>query len=257
MKRKTLSGAVKGIPRFSRSGFRIYMRSMNETRTTSPRKREISAAAYPCLPPHCREAVAARLLPPVETLLDLGCGEGRFLLETRGKYRRGLGLDADIAALRAALRRGLPVALADLEAGEFPSRPVAAAVCLDVIEHVRDPRVLLGRIRRALRDGGLLILSTPNIRQWRRLLTLALRGSFPPSSSRTASGYDGGHLHYFTAADLLSLLRGAGFQPLRLKGIFPRKGFGRLIGRFPFLSSARPAVEFLAAGVVVMARKAP
>lgn len=208
------------------------------------------------LPPHCREAVAARLLPAAETLVDVGCGEGRFLIEARGKYGRGLGIDADPERLRAARDRGASVVRADIESGELPCRAVAAAVCLDVIEHVRDPGALIGRIGRTLDAGGVLLLSTPNIRYWSRLAALVLKGSFPPTSSRPGAESDGGHLHYFTVRDLLALLSANGFTPRRVEGVYSRRGpLSFFIRLFPRISGCRPAVEFLAPGMVILAEK--
>lgn len=209
------------------------------------------------LPPHCREAVAARLLPSVETIVDVGCGEGRFLVEARGKYRSGMGIDADPERLRAARDRGASAVRADIESGELPCRAVAAAACLDVIEHVRDPASLLARIGRSLRPGGLLILSTPNIHYWTRLAARALGGPFPRTSSRPGAENDGGHLHYFTVRDMRDLLSENGFAPRRVEGVCSRRGpLAFLLRRFPGISGLGPAVEFLAPGMVILAEKA-
>ena len=46
--------------------------------------------------------------------------------------------------------------LAELEAGRFD-----AVICLDVLEHVPDPPLLVGQMARCLRPGGYLIASAP------------------------------------------------------------------------------------------------
>lgn len=208
------------------------------------------------LPPHCREAVAARMLPPVETLIDVGCGVGRFLAEARGKYRTGMGVDADPQSLRSARGKGAFVAQAEIEEAELPCREMTAAACLDVIEHVRDPGRLLGKIGRVLRPGGLLLVSTPNIRYWTRLAARLFRGSFPRTSSRPGTENDGGHLHYFTVGDMVALLSGNGFAPLRVEGVYSRRGpLAFFVRRFPGISALRPAVEFLSPGMVILAEK--
>ena len=208
------------------------------------------------LPVHCREAVAARLLPPVETIVDVGCGEGRFLAEARGKCRSGMGMDADPERLRAARDRGASVVRADIESGELPCRALAAAACLDVIEHVRDPGALIGRIGRSLRPGGVLLISTPNIRYWTRIVARLLGGSFPRTSSRPGAENDGGHLHYFTVGDMVALLSASGFTARRVEGVYSRRGpLAFLIRLFPGISGLRPAVEFLSPGMVILAEK--
>jgi len=208
------------------------------------------------LPPHCREAVAARLLPSVERLIDVGCGEGRFLTQTRGKAHLALGIDADEEKLRIARGRGVCVVRGDIETGELPCRGASAAACLDVIEHVRDPGALLGKIGRALSSGGLLLLSTPNIRYWTRMGARALGGSFPRTSSRPGTENDGGHLHYFTVGDMVALLSAHGFTTQRIEGVYSRRGpLAFFIRIFPGISGCRPAVEFLAPGMVILAEK--
>ena len=86
----------------------------------------------------------------------------------------------------------------------------AACSCLDVIEHVPDPLRLLRELRRVLKPGGQLVLSTPNIRCFRHIVRLLFSGRFPRTSDDDFV-WGGGHLHYFTRKDMLGLLGTAGF----------------------------------------------
>jgi 2-polyprenyl-3-methyl-5-hydroxy-6-metoxy-1,4-benzoquinol methylase len=105
-------------------------------------------------------------------LLDLGAGMGGFAVAaaqggarvTVCEYNRAY---CTIIRLRAA-RHGLrvPVANAAGEALPLPSSSFDAAVCWDVIEHVRDPRLVLAELGRVLRPGGTALLTVINRRAW-------------------------------------------------------------------------------------------
>jgi 2-polyprenyl-3-methyl-5-hydroxy-6-metoxy-1,4-benzoquinol methylase len=105
-------------------------------------------------------------------LLDLGAGMGGFAVAAA---RRGARVSVceynraycAIIRLRAA-RHGLrfPIANAAGEALPLPDRAFDAVVCWDVIEHVRDPRLVLAELARVLRPGGTALLTVINRRAW-------------------------------------------------------------------------------------------
>lgn len=167
-----------------------------------------------------RLVAGATILPVADRLLDVGCGDGSLVLLLQKKARLVLGVDRAFSACREASTKGILAQCGDLHARHLPYRDSVfdAVACLDVIEHVLDPRHLLLEVARVLRPRGILVLTTPNIRHYAFILTL-IRGQFPRTSS-APEGYDGGHLHYFTFADVRHLLEEAGFVAIEEFGLY-------------------------------------
>jgi SAM-dependent methyltransferase len=147
-----------------------------------------------------------RGLEPVRSALDVGCGDGRLSAHLRAE-RLTLADVSDVALERAA-RRLPDAAVARLE----PDAPLPLddnafdlVLCAETLEHVRDLQLLLSEIRRVLRPGGRLAITTP---AHSRLAGLAIlvRGFervFPPLSP---------HLRFLTRRSLARLLEDLGFE---------------------------------------------
>jgi 2-polyprenyl-3-methyl-5-hydroxy-6-metoxy-1,4-benzoquinol methylase len=97
-------------------------------------------------------------------LLDVGCGDGRFLLAAQGRGWNVSGIE--IAEENALLCRDvfrLDVHAVTLEEASFDDGRFDVVRLNQVIEHVPSPLDLLREIKRVLRPGGLLSLATVNI----------------------------------------------------------------------------------------------
>jgi len=99
---------------------------------------------------------------PAGRLLDVGCGDGRMLDLASQLGWTATGLDFDPAAAQSARSRGLDAIEGSyVRVSEF-SREFDCIICSHVLEHVHDPVDLLRRIGGALKEGGTLLLATPN-----------------------------------------------------------------------------------------------
>ncbi len=102
-------------------------------------------------------------------LLDVGCGDGRFLslLREFGHPDWELaGLEFDESAIAKCREMGFETFAERVE--DFAEKPEQqarydAVVMLQLIEHVEDPALICERVRSLLRPGGVFIIETPNL----------------------------------------------------------------------------------------------
>ncbi len=149
-----------------------------------------------------------------DRVLDVGCGEGRFASELAAAGASVLGLD--IAAEPLARARARDPALELLlvpAAGPWPLEDASFDVVWagEVIEHVEDTGAWLSEVRRSLRSGGRLLLSTPAHGRGRMLKLAASRAAF-------ARHFDplGDHLRFYSRDTLAALIESFGFESVEV-----------------------------------------
>jgi len=101
-------------------------------------------------------------------LLEVGCGDGDFLVTAEAEGWQVTGVEYSAAAcetVRSRLKTGA-VHCGELPQIALPAEQFDLCVLSDVIEHVRDPLVFLREIHRVLRPGGALFIATPSIDSW-------------------------------------------------------------------------------------------
>lgn len=113
--------------------------------------------------PRAEAAAAAVLgLLPADagTLLDLGCGTGIVTARLTRPGLRVLGADASHGMAAAALRRGVPVALADAVRLPVSTGSLDAVTAVWLLHLLREPGLVpavIAEAARVLRPGGVLI----------------------------------------------------------------------------------------------------
>lgn len=119
-------------------------------------------------------------LRPGQRLLDVGCGDGGFHAPLRRRGVRVVGLDRSAGMVRAAAggagaeADGPPaqVLLGDAQALPIGDAAVDCALASHMLYHVPDVRAALREVRRVLRPGGRVVLTTNAADHSRRLYAL-------------------------------------------------------------------------------------
>jgi SAM-dependent methyltransferase len=196
-----------------------------------------------------------------DLVLDLGCGDGSWLDTIGPRYRSAIGIDISRDGMdsRTGDAPSWRFIKADLGEGLPFENGIADAIRANqVIEHVRDPRALAVEAHRVLRPGGLLFLTTPNIRYVRHLVRLALFGRGPMTSAHVpgpSREWDDGHLHYFTPGDLRRIVFAAGFSSILVSGLIAPTGRLQVLRPIAAtLSGYAPIREFLSGNTLLVAR---
>ncbi len=155
-------------------------------------------------------------------VLEIGCGIGNF---TRTILDRelvvGLDVETDCVALHREAHAGVPnVVSLTLDAaepaavGELAAYGVDSAVCLNVLEHIRDDHQTLRNLWQVLPDRGRLILVVP-----------AFPALYGPIDNLL------GHYRRYTKGSMRSLAHATGFEPVCLHYV-------NLVGYFGWWANA-------------------
>lgn len=146
-------------------------------------------------------------------LLDCGAGHGALLAEARARGLEAAGLEVSGAAIARAdeSHPGVDLRQHSVEDLPWPIEPSSwdVVVSFEVIEHLLEPRALLGGARSALVRGGALFISTPYHGLVKNMAVAAFR-------FESHFAVDGDHIRFFTDRALRRLLETNGFEVLEI-----------------------------------------
>jgi ubiquinone/menaquinone biosynthesis C-methylase UbiE len=173
-------------------------------------------------------------LPDGARLLDVGCGTGNLLERLGGRFECA-GCDPAEEMLRRARVRnpGVELKVAPAEELPFEDDRFDAALCIEVVRYLSDPRPALRELGRVLRPGGLALVT---------FAPLATTSLYPLLNALTSRvrlpGLTHVRQHFHTVRGVERLLAGAGFARVEVSA--------RYFGPFIYLNRvSRPATSAL------------
>jgi SAM-dependent methyltransferase len=140
------------------------------------------------------------------SILDVGCGTGRFLAfaQAQGWDTTGLELCAEVGRETAARLR-CQVHLGSVFEADLPKETFDVVTMFDCIEHLEGPVQALEICRQVLKPGGVLVVTTPNFQGIGRLMLGPEAVGIWPDT----------HIIYFGPRSLRFALRQAKFDHIR------------------------------------------
>lgn len=160
------------------------------------------------------------LIPECRRLLDIGCGDGKLIINFASKKTEECwGIDISPILINKAItsaknnnRENVHFMLRDFQ--QFTTRQKFDVVTATAyLEHVIFPLRMLKKINRLMVQNGSLIIEVPNTAYLLHRISLLL-GNFPETAPTVENipGVDEEHLRFFTLATLTKALELTGFK---------------------------------------------
>ena len=180
---------------------------------------------------------------PRGRLLEIGCGEGDFLVSAESAGWQVTGVEYSPAACDRARQR---LKNGEMRCGELAGAKLAGeqfdlCVISDVIEHVRSPRAFLEEIHRVLKPEGTLFIATPSIDSWSARIMQQKWMEFKAE-----------HLTYFDRQNLQTALFEAGYRE-----IIVQAGWKMLSLDYVKMHFERFPIPLITRGLNLLARVVP
>jgi len=150
-------------------------------------------------------------------VLDIGCATGRIAEKLKKEKNCSVvGMEINEEMAKIAKKRCDQVVMTDAELLkhlDFPKGYFDILLFADVLEHCRNPGEILENLKKYLSDQGYILVSVPNVANWKIRLKLLL-GKF---DYRGGTILDEGHLRFFTLKSIEELIEKTGFEVLKVK----------------------------------------
>jgi 2-polyprenyl-3-methyl-5-hydroxy-6-metoxy-1,4-benzoquinol methylase len=158
--------------------------------------------------------------PEKSVVVDLGCGNGTFISRFQDRGWELYGSDFSAKAIEIAKQHspGIRFSLADAQSlsGELTSRlgTFDVVLCMEVIEHVYNPRGLLKTCNSLLKPGGTLVLTTP-YHGYLKNVMLAVTGKLDRHFTVLR---DHGHIKFWSVKTITAVVKEMGFGEVEITG---------------------------------------
>jgi 2-polyprenyl-3-methyl-5-hydroxy-6-metoxy-1,4-benzoquinol methylase len=158
-------------------------------------------------------------------ILEVGCGEGRFLRQLIIRQKAEIwGVEVDIDSAKIAKDVVDKIIINDITKvmNELPDNYFDCVIFNDVLEHLVDPYAILKNISYKIESNGVIVSSLPNVRYYKVLYHLVVSKRW---DYRDSGVLDKTHLRFFTFNNIRELFENNGYSIVILQGINPTTSF--------------------------------
>lgn len=143
-------------------------------------------------------------------LLEIGCAYG-FFLKHAENYFNSTGIDISNFAIKKAknncLKSNLSVGDIETEIDKYPNNYFDVIVAIDVLEHLQNPSLLLSKISKKLKKGGLIFFRVPN-----KSSLIYYLSKFPGMSNSWCGNQDKTHISLYSVNKWINIINKNGFN---------------------------------------------
>lgn len=145
-------------------------------------------------------------------MLDIGCGDGASLLMMQAKGAVAYGTELDHNVVTPAKKLGLTIHIGDIDTAPYPDQSFDVITLSQLLEHVADPIAFLQQVKRKLKPGGKLVITTPRFGGLQQHL----------SGRRWINWHIPFHVNFFSRSSLQRLADATGLRIAQLRTFTPR-----------------------------------
>jgi SAM-dependent methyltransferase len=148
------------------------------------------------------------------SVCDVGCGPGTLLAEAKKRGFSVFGVEPNRRSHKVLEQKGIPYTGDFFPLKNPPQQKFDCLFTLNTLEHLHDPVMMVGEMKKLLKNGGILYVSVPNA------------DALVSRIMHEKAGVFGGHSHiqFFDARTLSRLLEKAGFEVLEYETIITELG---------------------------------
>jgi glycosyltransferase involved in cell wall biosynthesis/2-polyprenyl-3-methyl-5-hydroxy-6-metoxy-1,4-benzoquinol methylase len=163
----------------------------------------------PQLDLHFKDAFKA-----TDSVLDVGCGDASNYQAWLVKQVASLtAIDISKTGIENARRMGINGIVHDFsERFPFADSTFDGETCIEVLEHLYDPKFAVQEMYRVLKPGGLLVTSVPNNGYFRERLKALTRAEMSTSITDFENEWKGAHIRFYSMRSFTRMLQVAGFD---------------------------------------------
>ncbi len=160
-----------------------------------------------------------------EKIIDIGCGSGTFTMELAKKYPKTkiIGIDISQAVIGFAKKKAKKEGIKNVDFLVSPINKLPkqasnsdVAIVSHLIEHIKKPKEALMEVKKMLKKGGRLFLTTPNYLSLWPLAEIV----FDKTMAKKGYSLEEQHISKFDYFSIKKITKEAGFSVSKEKAVY-------------------------------------